>query len=383
MKKETILKTLYITGFIFAFHTALILYSNSSFLEQFIPKSYFGIIYSLGSLCAVIGLVLVPKIINKLGSRITLLLFLLLTIGICIINAFVLNPWIIASVFVLLFSLNIMFFLTNDIIIDQVADSDHMGSIRGTYLTMIGIGYVIAPTISGFILARMGFPSLYIIATITLVPLIFIIINTRSFSEIHTSKINIWHSLGKLFKTPNVRNIVMSNFILQFFYAWMVIYTPVYLHETLQIPWDTIGHIFSIMLLAFVLTEVPFGKLADKWFGEKYLLIAGFVIMAFSTSLLFFLHSFTLPIIALVLFMTRIGASCIEVLTESYFFKNIPKSETGTMSIFKNTYPVAYIIAPLIGSVILSIAPFRYLFLVLGCILFLGIFCILPINNTK
>jgi MFS family permease len=137
------------------------------------------------------------------------------------------------------------------------------------------------------------------------------------------------------------------------------------------------------MLLAFVLTEVPFGKLADKWFGEKYLLIAGFVIMAFSTSLLFFLHSFTLPIIALVLFMTRIGASCIEVLTESYFFKNIPKSETGTMSIFKNTYPVAYIIAPLIGSVILSIAPFRYLFLVLGCILFLGIFCILPINNTK
>ncbi len=383
MKKQTILKTLYAIGFIFAFHTALILYSNSSFLEQFIPKTYFGIIYSLGSFIAIIGLILVPKIINRLGSRIAMLILLLLTIGICITNALVSNPWIIASVFVLLFSINIMFFLTNDIVIDQIADGDHMGTTRGTYLTAVGVGYVIAPTITGFILARMGFSSLYIIAAIILIPLILIIINTQSFSEIHPSKINIWSSLSNLFKTRNVRNIVVANFLLQFFYAWMVIYTPVYLHETLQIPWDTIGHIFSIMLLAFVLTELPFGRLADKWFGEKYLLITGFIIIASSTSLLFFLHSFTLPIIALVLFMTRIGASCIEVLTESYFFKNIPKTETGTMSIFKNTYPIAYIIAPIIGSGILAIAPYRYLFLVLGSIMILGVLLIIPIRNSK
>ncbi len=382
MKRQAVLKTLYAIGFIFAFHTALILYSNSSFLEQFISKSYFGIIYSAGSIIAIIGLILVPKIITKLGSRITMLILLLLTIGICITNALVTNPWVIAGLFVVLFSINIMFFLTNDIIIDQIADDNHMGTTRGTYLTALGIGYVIAPSISGFILARMGFPSLYIIAAIILIPLILIIINTQSFSTIHSSKTNIWNSLRKLLKTRNVRNIVGANFLLQFFYAWMVIYTPVYLHETLQIPWDTIGRIFSIMLLAFVLTELPFGRLADRWFGEKYLLIVGFIIIASSTSLLFFFKSFTLPVLALILFMTRIGASCIEVLTESYFFKNIPKTETGTMSIFKNTYPIAYIIAPIIGSGILAVAPYRYLFLILACIVLLGVLLIIPIRNS-
>jgi MFS family permease len=293
------------------------------------------------------------------------------------------NPYVIAAVFVILFSVNIMFFLSNDIIIDQVADQDSMGKTRGTYLTALNMGYVIAPTITGFVLARMGFSALYVIAAVILVPLMILVVSSQSYSHVHISKTNIWRDLGKLFKSRDLRNIVIANFLLQFFYAWMVIYTPVYLHEVLLVPWDTIGHLFSVMLLAFILTQIPLGRIADRWIGEKYLLIVGFITIAIATSLLFFLPHFTLPLLAMVLFFTRIGASCIEVMTESYFFKKVPKTEAGTMSIFRNTYPIAYIIAPIIGSLIIMVAPHRYLFLVLGIIMLLGIFVVIPIRNTQ
>lgn len=377
------LRILYIIGFIFSLHTALILYSNSSFLKQFIPESYMGLLYSAGSLVAIIGLILVPKIISRFGSRMTMISLILVTIAICGVNVFVTNPFVIAVVFVLLFSVNIMFFLSNDIVVDQVADHDSMGKTRGTYLTALNMGYVIAPTITGFVLARMGFSALYIIAAIILIPLLMVIINNQSYTHIHISKVHIWNDLLKLARNKDIKNIIAANFLLQFFYAWMVIYMPVYLHETLLIPWDTIGHLFSIMLLAFILMEIPLGRIADRWLGEKYLLIGGFVTMGIATSLFFFLHQFTLPLLALVLFATRVGASSVEVLTESYFFKKVPKTETGTMSIFRNTYPIAYIIAPIVGSLIITVAPHRYLFLVLGVILVLGTLVIIPIRNTK
>ena len=97
----------------------------------------------------------------------------------------------------------------------------------------------------------------------------------------------------------------------------------------------------------------------------------------------YFLPYFTLPLLALILFGTRIGASCVEVLTESYFFKKVDKSEAGEMSIFRNTYPVAYIVAPIIAGGILQFFPVQYLFLILGIIMLSGIFFIIPIQDTK
>jgi MFS family permease len=266
MTRHISLRTLYSIGFIFSLHTALILYSNSSFLEQFIPESYLGLLYSLGSVIAIFGVIMVPKMISRFGSKRTMLLLIITTVSICLVNAFVNNPYVIAAVFVILFSVNIMFFLSNDIIIDQVADQDSMGKTRGTYLTALNMGYVIAPTITGFVLARMGFSALYVIAAVILVPLMILVVSSQSYSHVHISKTQIWRDLGKLFKSRDLRNIVIANFLLQFFYAWMVIYTPVYLHEVLLVPWDTIGHLFSVMLLAFILTQIPLGRIADRRF---------------------------------------------------------------------------------------------------------------------
>lgn len=383
MKRSHSLFMLYVVGFIFSLHTALIVYSNSSFLHQFIPESYMGLLYSAGSVVSILGLMLIPKFIARFGSRITMASLILLTIGVCIINIFVQNPIVVLIAFCFLFAANNMFFLSNDILVDQVANPETMGATRGNYLTALNVGYVIAPSITGFVLSRMGFSALYSLAAMILVPLLFIVLRSPSSKQVHTSKTNIWKSLQHMMRNKDLRNIAFANFLLQFFYAWMVIYTPIFLHEQLGIPWDSVGTIFSIMLFAFVLTQIPLGRLADRYIGEKRLLIVGFIVMAFSTSLLFFLPFFTLPLLALVLFGTRIGASCIEVLTESYFFKKVDKSETGEMSIFRNTYPLAYIIAPIVGGGILQFLPVQYLFLFLGIITILGTLFIIPIRDTR
>ena len=65
----------------------------------------------------------------------------------------------------------------------------------------------------------------------------------------------------------------------------MVIYTPIYLHEHIGLPWSDIGIIFTIMLLPFVLFEFPAGKLADGKWGEKEPPIIGIILIAVSTAL--------------------------------------------------------------------------------------------------
>jgi MFS family permease len=342
-----------------------------------------GLLYSAGSVMAIIGLMLIPRFIHRFGTRIVMMILVLLTIGVCIVNILVAHPIVIAVMFCLLFASNTMFYLTNDIQVDQEAQSESMGKIRGTYLTIVNVAYVISPLITGFIMARMGFGALYGFAAFILLPLLIFIIYAPSSRHVHFSKANIWHSVRELMQHRDLRNITFANLLLQFFYAWMVIYTPIYLHENLDIPWDSMGTIFSIMLFAFVLTQIPLGKLADRYLGEKPLLIIGFAVMGITTSLLFFLPYFTLPLLALILFATRLGASCVEVLTESYFFKKVPKSETGEMSIFRNTYPLAYIAAPIIAGGVLQVFQVKALFLVLGIIMILGIFLIIPIRNTK
>src|SRR5690606_29265729 len=131
------------------------------------------------------------------------------------------------------FASNIMFFLANDIVIDQVVDSDEvMGTIRGSYITAVSMGYILAPGLAGFILARLGFSALYGLAGFVLIPLLFLLLKTRSIRNNSQEKISTKKSLSFIIKNKGLRNIVGANFILQFFYSWMVIYTPIFLHET-------------------------------------------------------------------------------------------------------------------------------------------------------
>jgi MFS family permease len=179
-----------------------------------------------------------------------------------------------------------------------------------------------------------------------------------------------------------VRRVTLARFVLEFFYTFMVIYTPIYLNRYVGFGWPELGVMFAIMLLPFVIIEWPAGEAADRWYGEKEMMGLGFIIAAGTLLLMPFLGKvFLLWTIAL--FISRIGASLIEVSTESYFFKNVEARDAGLISIFRLTRPVSVIIASIIGTVSLGLFSYGKIFWVLAFFTVLGLAQSLCLKDTK
>jgi MFS family permease len=131
------------------------------------------------------------------------------------------------------------------------------------------------------------------------------------------------------------------------------------------------------------LLEGFLGYIADKYIGEKEILVTGFIILAGSTALMSFVDSNSFWIWALVLFMTRVGASMIEIMTETYFFKKITSTDVSIIGAFRMTRPFIYTLSPLLGSLLLFVIDSKYLFLLLGIFMLYGIRHALILHDTR
>lgn len=381
MKHRALLRTTFIAGFLFSFHVALTVYVNSSFLATKIPELLVGELYTASAILAIIGLYAVPRLINRFGSRSIIGTLLILMMG--SILTLIFSHAIVATAicFALFLALITVTYLAMDILIEKWSENTVQGTVRGTYLTALNIGYMLAPFIAGFIADRLGFGTLYGFAIVLLIPVLIILIRLPNITITHPSKTNLLALVHTFIKNNALRDVFLVNFLLQFFYAWMVIYTPLYLHEHAGLAWDQIGILFSIMLSAFVLFQYLTGKMADRFHCEKWMMGLGLLIMGISTLFVAKAPSMSFGVLALVLFITRVGASIVEVMTESYFFKRVHHDDMGSIGFFRNTYPFAYILAPLIASLVLKFAPMWTLFTILGVICILGTLIVFNIKR--
>jgi hypothetical protein len=83
------------------------------------------------------------------------------------------------------------------------------------------------------------------------------------------------------------------------------------------------------------------------------------------------------------MFTTRVGASFVEVTTESYFFKQTKSSDAQIISFFRITRPLAYVIGTLIATMALLYLPFNLLFVVLAFLMIPAMFFTLRIEDSK
>lgn len=380
MHPKKILKTIYLAGFLFSFHVALTVYVNSSFLATKIPESLVGILYTASAIISIIGLFIIPKIITRVGSRPTLGTLLVLNTASIVGLIFSQNIILVAICFILFFGFNTLVYLGLDILIEQWTDDMHEGTIRGSYLTANNIGFMMAPLIAGYVIDRLGFGTLYGFALLLLFPVfVIIILKIPNLRKTDTAHVRIRDTISRFFKNRHMRSVFLINSILQFFYIWMIIYTPIYFHEYLGIAWDDIGIMFTVMLSAFVIFQYLVGKLADRFHWERPLMVLGLMIMGIATLFLTRAEGYTLVTLTGIMFLTRVGASIIEVMTESYFFKQVQSRDVGLIGIFRNTYPFASIIATLLGTLLLQFLPLWSFFIILGSIILCGITIIIPL----
>ncbi|RMD59691.1 MFS transporter, partial [Candidatus Parcubacteria bacterium] len=160
--------------------------------------------------------------------------------------------------------------------------------------------------------------------------------------------------------------------ILEIFYFAMVAYTPIYLRN-LGMEWDSIGIIFSIMLIPFVALEYPAGLVADRWLGEKELLVVAIIILGVSTNAISLTRSTQVITWAGLLLITRVGAALIEILRDSYFYKRIDGQEIEIINFFRTARPVGFLVGAFITYIWLTVFSLSSVFSVLAIIIFTAI----------
>jgi Na+/melibiose symporter-like transporter len=246
------------------------------------------------------------------------------------------------------------------------------------------VAWVIAPALATLILVGDGYWRVYLAAAAIFIPGLFIFASKlEHFKDPLYRVIHFKQALGVVWRNKDLRSIFSISFLLQFFFTLMVIYTPLYLHNHIGFEWRELGPIFSIMLVPFLLLEAPLGRLADRVLGEKELLIAGFSIMALATGAIYFFTAHSFALWGTLLFMTRVGAASVEVMTEAYFFKKINAGDAAIVGLNRSVRPFAGAVAPIAATGLLAFLSLPSLFLALGALMLLGIPLAMALKDTK
>lgn len=385
VKQHKLLTVVYLANIFLSFHYYFIIYINSSFLSQFFNGDMVSNLYTIGSIINLVLLLNVSKILNKIGNyKVTLSVITLEALAIAGL-IFAQEPFLI-GIYFLIHQIVISLILFNlDVFLEsESTDETKTGGIRGMYLTLANITLVIAPILVGFILDGKQFDRVYFFSLILLIPLFFLTRRYfRDYKDVPIAHIKVKEAVITFLKVPNLFKIFVCHLILQLFYAIMIIYMPVHLNAHIGFSWEHIGIMFTIMLLPFVLFELPIGKLADKVYGEKEILTIGFVIMGLATLCISFMTTQNFILWTTLLFLTRTGASFVEITSDSFFFKQVNKSQTDEISIYRTTRPLGFIIGPLIATYVLKFLPYNYMFLILGIIVIVGTYWSSSLKDTR
>lgn len=363
------LMPIYVADLFFSFHYNSVIYVNSSFLEKFFSVDLVSLLFILGSLGSIILFFLATGLEKRLGNRIFFFLFLILEAlaiaGLATIQA----PIYIAVLFILFQSTSVMIFYSLDIFLEDATPEKETGSVRGTYLTLLNLAVLLSPMMIAFFAPNGEFIRLYIMSLFCLIPLFLLgIFSFKHFKDArqHFNSLPIisW------WKHKDIRRVTLVRLTLNIFYSLAVIYIPIYLHQNIGFSWTEISIVFTIMLLPFVLFEIPVGRLADKWCGEKEFMTLGLFILGTTLLIIPFLKTPSVVAWAALLFISRIGASFIEIASESYFFKQVNTKDLGMISIFRITWPVAFIIGPFLAILSINTLGFTGLLLLMALFVF-------------
>jgi MFS family permease len=384
-RKNQRLPILFFLNLLFSFHFYLIIYISSPFLEKIFSKGLISGLFVIGAIINFVLLLSAPSIIRKVGAYSLLALTATAELLAIILLYRASGPASIITGFLLQQGVVMIVMYLLDLFLEAATTSENLtGRIRGIYLTLSSMTLVLAPSLVAVFTKDNDYKMVF--AASGFVLLVFILlagVNLKKIRGVSAERPKILSTFKKINNLPDVRNIILAHSVLQFFYAWMVIYLPLYLHTVIGFPWSKLGILFSIMLLPFVLFEIPAGRIADKLWGEKEMMIGGFVITAGSAIMFSYLTAPVFAIWAIILFMSRVGASIVEITTESYFFKHVNASDAGLVSFFRSTRPISLIIAPLVAMIIFLFMPFRFAFVALGVMVLAGIIFARKIKDTR
>lgn len=373
-----------LSGFLLAMSTALVVYINSSFLTDTLKTEHVGTLFVCAYVVTILLMQNYGRIIHRFGNGATLFANMALQLGGSLVLAFSTNPWLVITAFVATIASSSSTIINYDIYLKELSTVSKTGRIRGMFWTAINIGYLVSPFLTGTLVDASGYGIVYLLSAMLMFPpflLMFTAFRGKKPSVTLRKHERLGRTFRRLWQNRNLRGIFTINFILYFFYSWMVIYTPMYLHAQ-GITWTQIGIIFTVMLIPFVVVEYPAGHIADKYLGETEMMMLGLSVMALSVFGLLAVSSFWA--LALVLFCSRVGASLLEIMRESYFYKIVKPGDVDMIDTFRNTSSAAHVAGPVAATALLALGfEITGLFVMLGIMLMVAAGIPGTIEDTK
>jgi hypothetical protein len=379
---------IYVTILLLVFHTFVVAYINSSFLEQFISAKSIGTIYTLGSALSVLIFLFISRVLQNVGNFKLTVLLLFTNLFAVLGMAFATSLEVAIPLFIVhLITIPLIIFNLDVFMEERIGvDESSTGSSRGLLLTLASLVGAIAPLVSGLLIDPTSgdFATAYLVSAATLVPvLIILIFFFKDFSDPEYGEIDVFSAIHTFWNNINIRSVFIAQFLLQMFFMMTVVYIPLYLTGTIGLSWAEFGIIMFFGQMAYVIFEYPIGIIADRYIGEKEMMGFGFLIIAISTAWISFVTLPSVLVWSVIMFTTRIGAALVEVTTESYFFKQTKSSDAQIISFFRITRPLAYVLGAVVASLSLLYVPFNMLFIVFALLMIPAMFCTLYIEDTK
>lgn len=386
LKFNSKLLILYLAGFILIMATSLPAYINSSFLENFVGAKNVGFFFVAANIFTFFAMLFFPRIIRSFGNFFVAKIILL--INIVSLMVLMMSP---SSLFLFIFFISMwaasnLIWINMDIFVESFTSNTSTGKVRAMYFTFINIGWAISPTItSRLIIANDYYNLVYLVAAFAILIFYFIILKSRKKIDIIPvfDNLKIKDVIVDYWQNLNLRGIYLFSFFHNLFLSSVVVFVPVYLHTVIGFSWSDLGIMFSIMLLPFVIVEIPAGIIADKYIGEKEMTFLGFAIITISLLLFFFVKSTNPFIWGTILFFSRVGAALVEAMRESRFFKIVDVENVSHINFLRTSYPLGYLIGSALGVLILSFYEIQYLFIFLAVLFLFSFYFVYIIKDSK
>lgn len=354
-------------------HFFLLAYATAPYLAQFLSSTYIGLVYSTAALLTVLGFITIPHVLKKRNARTLALFIATIDILVLLSLAWFPIPFVAIGLIALQGALAPLIAYTLDIFLESATENeDDTGFVRGIFLTAVNLSLVVSPLLIGILLGEENTYAYVFLASACAIAVFMGLVVARQKDFTHPARIetvSFRETFSCLSGNPVSRTILILNTALQCFFLWAPVYVPLYLHTQLGIPWSTLGPIFAVMLIPFVLTALPVGQLLDRKRVEREILALGFIIIGISFAALSFIRPESILLIGIALFVTRIGAAFIEIAAETSFFRSVGGADANSVSVFRMTRPLGMFLGPIIGSVLLLIFPINFIFVPLGLFL--------------
>lgn len=383
-----------ISGFLLSLQMGFTTFIDSMYISKSLSKyfdnadNFVGYFFALGAILLIIGLTLTPRLLRKFGNtKITILLSILLPISLLLVAY---NP----NIFILLFSFLLvsissnMLYTTNSIFVSSFSKEANTGFIFGVYFAILSLGFMLSPAISGYVVESYGLSFSYLAAAICSIPISILTWFTfKNFKDKNYEDVPVLPTKELKKTSPDLMPVFWSHFVLQSFYAIMTIYVPIYFLTTIGLKYTDFGLLLTIALSTFVILPSFLGYLADKYIGEKEMIIMGLILMGLSLVLISVLSKNPQPLYVwgIILFISRIGATMVESMTDVFFIKKIEHQHPSFISFYRKSRPLAFLTVPAISALMLSVNLINIseLILISGLLITISTFFPFKLIDTK